>query len=64
MNPDHCQEWTGLIGELVSERADLIMAPLTINPERAQVGKTNTVRNEKRSEMSFQCLGDGVQQTI
>ena len=27
----------GLIGELVSERADLIVAPLTINPERAQV---------------------------
>ena len=31
------KEWTGLIGELVGERADLIMAPLTINPERAQV---------------------------
>merc|ERR1719192_2002489 len=31
------QEWTGLIGELVAERADLIVAPLTINPERAQV---------------------------
>ncbi len=31
------QEWTGLIGELVEERADLIVAPLTINPERAQV---------------------------
>eukprot|EP00090_Calanus_glacialis_P018797 TRINITY_DN29121_c0_g1_i1.p1 TRINITY_DN29121_c0_g1~~TRINITY_DN29121_c0_g1_i1.p1 ORF type:complete len:1142 (-),score=246.94 TRINITY_DN29121_c0_g1_i1:120-3545(-) len=31
------QEWTGLIGELVGERADLIVAPLTINPERAQV---------------------------
>ena len=31
------QEWTGLIGELVEERADLILAPLTINPERAQV---------------------------
>ena len=31
------QEWTGLIGELVRERADLIVAPLTINPERAQV---------------------------
>ena len=27
----------GLIGELVAERADLIVAPLTINPERAQV---------------------------
>lgn len=31
------QRWTGLIGELVEERADLIAAPLTINPERAQV---------------------------
>jgi len=31
------QEWTGLIGELVAERADLIVAPLTINPERAGV---------------------------
>ena len=31
------QEWNGLIGELVKEVADLIVAPLTINPERAQV---------------------------
>jgi len=31
------KEWTGLIGELVGERADMIVAPLTINPERAQV---------------------------
>ena len=31
------QEWSGLIGELVAEKADLIVAPLTINPERAQV---------------------------
>lgn len=30
------KEWTGLIGELVSERADMIVAPLTINPERAE----------------------------
>ncbi|XP_055636801.1 glutamate [NMDA] receptor subunit 1 isoform X2 [Toxorhynchites rutilus septentrionalis] len=30
------KEWNGLIGELVSERADLIVAPLTINPERAE----------------------------
>lgn len=30
------KEWTGLIGELVNERADLIVAPLTINPERAE----------------------------
>ncbi|XP_022901421.1 glutamate [NMDA] receptor subunit 1 [Onthophagus taurus] len=30
------KEWSGLIGELVSERADMIVAPLTINPERAE----------------------------
>ncbi|KAM7364715.1 glutamate ionotropic receptor NMDA type subunit 1 isoform 3-T3 [Cochliomyia hominivorax] len=30
------KEWTGLIGELVNERADMIVAPLTINPERAE----------------------------
>ncbi len=35
--PLSLQEWTGLIGELVEEKADLIVAPLTINPERAQV---------------------------
>ena len=27
--------WNGLMGELLSDRADLILAPLTINPERA-----------------------------
>jgi hypothetical protein len=26
------------VGELVAERADMIVAPLTINPERAQAG--------------------------
>ncbi|XP_048507258.1 glutamate [NMDA] receptor subunit 1 isoform X2 [Athalia rosae] len=30
------KEWSGLIGELVNERADMIIAPLTINPERAE----------------------------
>ncbi|XP_011300485.1 glutamate [NMDA] receptor subunit 1 isoform X1 [Fopius arisanus] len=30
------KEWTGLIGELVNERADMIVAPLTISPERAE----------------------------
>lgn len=30
------KEWNGLIGELVAERADMIVAPLTINPERAE----------------------------
>lgn len=29
------KEWSGLIGELVNERADMAM-PLTINPERAE----------------------------
>ena len=36
-NKTEKQEWTGLIGELVKESADMIVAPLTINPERAQV---------------------------
>ena len=36
-NETQKQEWNGLIGELVKEVADLIVAPLTINPERAQV---------------------------
>ncbi|GJQ87548.1 Nmdar1 [Trypoxylus dichotomus] len=30
------KEWTGLIGELVGDHADMIVAPLTINPERAE----------------------------
>ncbi|CAB3376005.1 Hypothetical predicted protein [Cloeon dipterum] len=30
------KEWTGLIGEVVNDRADMIVAPLTINPERAE----------------------------
>ncbi|XP_012278038.1 glutamate [NMDA] receptor subunit 1 [Orussus abietinus] len=30
------KEWSGLVGELVNERADMIVAPLTINPERAE----------------------------
>ena len=33
----HFKKISGLIGELVNEEADLIVAPLTINPERAQV---------------------------
>ena len=31
------KEWNGLIGELVNDRADMIVASLTINPERANV---------------------------
>ncbi|XP_045198002.2 glutamate [NMDA] receptor subunit 1-like isoform X2 [Mercenaria mercenaria] len=30
------KEWTGMVGELVNEQSDLVVAPLTINPERAQ----------------------------
>ncbi|XP_014790759.1 glutamate receptor ionotropic, NMDA 1 isoform X1 [Octopus bimaculoides] len=30
------KKWNGMIGEMVSGEADMIMAPLTINPERAQ----------------------------
>ena len=30
------KEWNGMVGELVNEDADMIVAPLTINPERAQ----------------------------
>lgn len=33
---DNNKGWNGLMGELVSERADMILAPFTINPERAQ----------------------------
>ncbi|CAG2217171.1 GRIN1 [Mytilus edulis] len=29
------KQWNGMVGELVSKQADLIVAPLTINPERA-----------------------------
>ncbi|ESO84129.1 hypothetical protein LOTGIDRAFT_108357 [Lottia gigantea] len=31
------RHWNGMIGELLSNKADLIVAPLTINPERAKV---------------------------
>ena len=30
------KEWNGMVGELVNGKADLIVAPLTINPERAE----------------------------
>lgn len=29
--------WNGLVGELVSAKADMVVAPLTINPDRAKV---------------------------
>ncbi|XP_050390571.1 glutamate receptor ionotropic, NMDA 1 isoform X1 [Patella vulgata] len=31
------RHWNGMIGELLSHKADIIVAPLTINPERAKV---------------------------
>lgn len=34
---DGVRVWNGLIGELVGRRADMSIAPLSINPERAQV---------------------------
>ncbi|XP_071438571.1 glutamate [NMDA] receptor subunit 1-like [Hetaerina americana] len=30
------KQWTGMIGEIVAERGDMIVAPLTINPERSE----------------------------
>ncbi|XP_021355650.1 glutamate [NMDA] receptor subunit 1-like isoform X2 [Mizuhopecten yessoensis] len=35
-NNSKMKTWNGMIGELVSEQSDLIVAPLTINPERAE----------------------------
>lgn len=29
--------WTGMVGDLYYERADMVVAPLTINPERSEV---------------------------
>ncbi|XP_074598928.1 glutamate [NMDA] receptor subunit 1-like isoform X2 [Brevipalpus obovatus] len=31
------KRWSGLVGELVHKKADMVVAPLTINPERAKV---------------------------
>ncbi|GAB6030252.1 Glutamate [NMDA] receptor subunit 1 [Chamberlinius hualienensis] len=36
VNGSDKKEWTGLMAELVNDRADMIVAPLTINQERAQ----------------------------
>lgn len=36
VNGSEKKMWTGLVGELVYERADMVVAPLTINPERSQ----------------------------
>lgn len=30
------KEWSGVMKEIITERADMIVAPLTINPERAE----------------------------
>lgn len=36
MQANGTTRWTGMIGELTSDKADMIVAPLTINPERAE----------------------------
>ncbi|XP_074600857.1 glutamate [NMDA] receptor subunit 1-like isoform X2 [Brevipalpus obovatus] len=33
--PDKAKKWTGLMGDLIYKKADIIVAPLTINPERS-----------------------------
>uniref|UniRef100_T1J761 Glutamate [NMDA] receptor subunit 1 n=1 Tax=Strigamia maritima TaxID=126957 RepID=T1J761_STRMM len=37
INSSDKKEWTGLVGELVNDKADMIVAPLTINQERSFV---------------------------
>ena len=61
------KEWTGLIGELVNERADMIVAPLTINPELVQrrlvrLGSSAQQRNRRRYSAKFLCsrIGHGL----
>ncbi|KAL8615464.1 hypothetical protein ACOMHN_053800 [Nucella lapillus] len=34
-NNSDTKQWNGMMGELIDKKADLIVAPLTINPERA-----------------------------
>ena len=36
MQSNQTKRWNGMIGELIYEKADLIVAPLTINQERAE----------------------------
>lgn len=36
MNNSNKKEWNGMMGELLGGLADMIVAPLTINNERAQ----------------------------
>ncbi|GFV59642.1 glutamate receptor subunit 1 [Trichonephila clavipes] len=36
VNGSEKKMWTGMVGDLVYERADMVVAPLTINPERSQ----------------------------
>jgi ABC-type amino acid transport substrate-binding protein len=33
---DKIKRWDGMIGELINYQADMIIAPLTISPERAE----------------------------
>ncbi|XP_022253390.1 glutamate [NMDA] receptor subunit 1-like [Limulus polyphemus] len=37
VNDSNKKYWTGMVGDLVHEKADMAVAPLTINPERSQV---------------------------
>ena len=34
-NTSRSRTWDGLVGELIDKEADLIVAPMTIDPERA-----------------------------
>ena len=34
-NGSKVKKWNGMMGQLIAKEADLIVAPLTINPERA-----------------------------
>ncbi|XP_067123537.1 glutamate [NMDA] receptor subunit 1-like isoform X1 [Centruroides vittatus] len=37
VNGSQKKMWTGMVGDLYYERADMVVAPLTINPERSEV---------------------------
>ena len=42
VNNSNKKEWNGMMGELLSGQADMIVAPLTINNERAQYTEFST----------------------
>jgi ABC-type amino acid transport substrate-binding protein len=37
INKDPKRGWTGLIGEVLDDKADIILAPFNINPDRLRV---------------------------